>query len=37
LLDERVSVSPLTLPQSGVDDETVARLDEAFAGVPARD
>ena len=33
LLDDRVSVSPLTLPRSGVDDATVARLEEAFAGV----
>ena len=33
LLADRVSVSPLTLPRSGIDDATVARLDEVFEGV----
>ncbi len=37
LLDRRVSVSPLMLPQSGIEDETVTRLEQAFEGVPARD
>ena len=33
LLADEVSVSPLTLPRSGVDDATVARLEAAFSGV----
>jgi len=35
VLDGRVSVSPLTLPQTGVDDAVVDRLEAAFAGIPA--
>ncbi|MFB6164336.1 MAG: 5'/3'-nucleotidase SurE [Haloarculaceae archaeon] len=33
LLDDRVSVSPMTLPRADLDDETVERLGECFAGV----
>ena len=33
LLDNRVSVSPLTLPQSGIDDALVADLEGVFGGV----
>jgi 5'-nucleotidase len=35
LLANRVRVSPLTLPRSGIDDEAVARLEQAFEGVPS--
>ncbi len=33
LLDDLVSVSPLTLPQGGIDDATRERLDGLFAGL----
>ena len=33
LLENRVSVSPLTLPRSGIDDALVGRLERAFDGV----
>jgi 5'-nucleotidase len=33
LLDGRVSVSPLTLPRSGIDEAVVERLEAVFAGV----
>ncbi|HKJ58152.1 MAG TPA: 5'/3'-nucleotidase SurE [Halobacteriales archaeon] len=36
LLADRVSVSPLTLPRSGIDDRIVARLDGLFSGVAGR-
>lgn len=34
LLRQRISVSPLTLPRSGIDDTVVDRLDALFADVP---
>lgn len=37
VLDGRVSVSPLTLPQAGVDEETEAHLAETLAGTPVHD
>lgn len=33
LLDDRVSVSPLTLPRSGIDDDSMAHLGDTFADV----
>jgi len=33
LLENRVSVSPLTLPRSGIDEALVDRLDDVFGGV----
>jgi 5'-nucleotidase len=34
LLDDRASVSPPSLPQSGIDDAVEARLDGLYSDIP---